>query len=216
LTTISEEYYVNSAKKISRSAGFSSRSAWSIAISGAAILLLIYLLVRVDSTISSIGYGLTPPQLAPYKELKIQYINPTGWGNKSSQWFHHTSQGTSTLPIPYDWLVALEAPKTNPWLMFFGQSEHAFIGDYLLRLGFIQQTSTEDNPDALPIGIAKTDSIYFPGLHRKTSAAGFTCAACHTGQLVLNDTRYIIDGGPAVTDLGRLWGRRRYPANCFF
>ena len=39
--------------------------------------------------------------------------------------------------------------------------------------------------------------------HQDTSV-GLTCAACHTGQLVYKDKRYIVEGGPAVTDLGQL------------
>lgn len=71
------------------------------------------------------------------------------------------------------------------------------------RVGFIAQAKDKkNNPDGLPIGIAKTQSIYFPGIDRKDEAAGFTCAACHTGQIVYGGTRYIVDGGPSMIDLG--------------
>jgi len=32
---------------------------------------------------------------------------------------------------------------------------------------------------------------------------GLTCAACHTGRLTYRQTTLLIDGGPALTDLGK-------------
>lgn len=179
-----------------------AKSKWSW---GTFILVLIgiYIALRIITAIDSIKYALSPPVLPEYQAMQTQYLNSQGWPIKSSEWFHHASQGTATLPIPYTWLVALEAPKTNPWWIFFGE-KGPYVGEYMLRLGFIEQQATELNPDSLPIGIAKTDSIYFSGIDRKSSAAGFTCAACHTGQIVHDNTRYIVDGGPAMIDLGLL------------
>ena len=145
-------------------------------------LIGIYAFIRISSAIASLEYGLTPPTLPEYEDSPVEYVNPIGWPDTDSEWFHHASQGTATIPIPYQWLVALEQPKNNPWLVFFG-SEGAYVGEYMLRLGFIKQAASKLNPDALPIGVAVTDSIYFPGIDRQASAAGFTCAACHTGQL---------------------------------
>ena len=168
------------------------------------LMLSIFVISRLNVAIGSIGYGLTPPILQEYQALEVENVNPEGWGN-SAKWFHHVSQGTSTLPIPYEWLLALEAPKSSPWWgIFFGSDAGQFMGEYILRLGFIKQEVSADNPDGLPIGIAKTESIYFPGVGRKAAAGGFTCAACHTGQVIHNNKRYVIDGGPAMIDLGLL------------
>lgn len=175
-----------------------SKWSWGTAI---LVLISIYVAFRIISAIDSIKYVLTPPELPEYQKLEQHYVNPTGWPEESSAWFHHASQGTATIPVPYQWLVALEEPRSNPWLIFFGETD-PYVGEYMLRLGFIEQEKTELNPDALPIGIAKTDSIYFSGINRKASAAGFTCAACHTGQMIFDDKRYLVDGGPATTDLG--------------
>lgn len=191
--------HIKSPSRVKRIA----KSKWSWVTTLLIIALALYMIDRISTTIDSLQYSLTPPDLPTYQEAETVYVNPMGWPNQDSGWFHHASQGTATLPIPYDWLVALETPKSNPWLIFFG-SEDSFMGEYILRLGFIQQEKTITNPDALPIGIAKTPSIYFPGINRKATAAGFTCAACHTGQLIYENKRYVIDGGPAMTDLGLL------------
>lgn len=174
-------------------------------LTGAVIIFALYAFFSIRATIKTLAYAMTPPKLPEYHETnETENINANGWDVKhDAAWFHNASQGTATLPIPYDWMLALEAPKTSPWLIFFGKNK-PFIGDYILRLGFIKGTKSENNPDALPIGLAQTPSMYFPGVDRKAKAMGFTCAACHTGQIVHGDTRYIIDGGAAMTDLGLL------------
>lgn len=177
------------------------RFKWSVGTVIIVVVVALYFGFKISNAIDSIKYALTPPSLPEYKALDIHYLNNQGWPQTSSEWFHHASQGTATIPVPYEWLVALEAPKSNPWMLFFGE-EALLTGEYMLRHGFIGQSATALNPDALPIGIAKTPSIYFAGLNRKATAAGFTCAACHTGQMVYGETRYVIDGAPASTDLG--------------
>lgn len=167
------------------------------------VIIGIYVALQVVSAINSIEYALSPPELPEYQQLETFSLNPTGWQGEDSKWFHHASQGTATIPVPYEWLVALEEPWSNPWLIFFGAKE-PFTREFMSRMGFIAQQASLSNPDALPIGIAKTDSIYFPGIEHKAVAAGFTCAACHTGQLVYDDKRYLVDGGPAMIDLGIL------------
>lgn len=180
------------------------RSKWSIGTVVLVSIAFIYIVARINSAIDSIGYSLTPPELPEYQDLERVNVNPTGWPNKSANWFHHASQGTATLPVPYKWLLALEAPKSSPWSILLGGDEGRFMDEFILRLGFIKQRKTAYNPDGLPIGIAKTESIYFPGIDQKADAGGFTCAACHTGQMIHEGKRFIIDGGPAMTDLGLL------------
>ena len=36
------------------------------------------------------------------------------------------------------------------------------------------------------------------------TGVGLTCAACHTGRFTYKNTTVLIDGGPALTDLGKL------------
>lgn len=171
------------------------------------IFVCIYLLIMVKSAIATISYALSPPELPAYtaaeKQADYQELKQN-WSIEQSEWFHHVSQGTATLPIPYNWLTALEQPAKSPWLMFFSSKGLFTADEYILRLGFIKGKTTETNPDGLPIGFAKTESMNFEGLDRKSSAVGFTCAACHTSRLVYDDTEYVIEGGPAMTDLSLL------------
>ena len=41
-----------------------------------------------------------------------------------------------------------------------------------------------------------------PQTKKPMTGIGFTCAACHTGRLTYQQTTLLIDGGPALTDLG--------------
>ncbi len=176
------------------------KSKWSW---GTFILILIglYVALRILAAINSLDYALRPAKLPKYTTMQTVDLNPKGWDRPDASWFHHVSQGTATIPIPYSWLIALEEPKSSPWLIFLGKKK-PYVAEYMLRLGFIGQDKTPANPDGLPVGIAKTESINFAGIGPKELAAGFTCAACHTGQITHQDTRYIIDGGPSMIDLG--------------
>ena len=55
------------------------------------------------------------------------------WSPEARFWFHHATQGTSTLPVPYKWFVALEQPR----IWFFGDPPMMKDSDYLRRFGFI-------------------------------------------------------------------------------
>ncbi|PCK06332.1 MAG: hypothetical protein COA42_17360 [Alteromonadaceae bacterium] len=192
---------MNTAQPTRIPAGMKRKRYW---LTAAVVIFVLYSFFSIRAIIQELAYAMTPPELPEYQELLTENINPKGWDNNhDAQWFHQTTQGTATLPIPYGWVLALEEPKASPWLTFLGTNK-PFMDEYILRLGFIKGTKSKHNPDALPIGLAQTPSIYFPGVDRKDDAMGFTCAACHTGQIVHDKTRYIIDGGPAMTDLGLL------------
>ncbi|KID56187.1 hypothetical protein JF50_18090 [Pseudoalteromonas luteoviolacea] len=185
------------------------RRKWPWIVSILIVVAATALVFRTTSALNELKFALTPPQLPEYQHLDTQFINQTGWSDTqyhNQQWPYHASQGTATLPIPYEWLIALEAPKDTPWFILFGQ-EKAFLSEYIYRLGFInlnQDQEKETTEVQLPLGLAKTTSIPMPGLNRKATAVGFTCTACHTGQFTYQNTRYVVDGGPAMTDLGLL------------
>lgn len=177
-----------------------SKWSWIMIISLLALFSINYVFT-ISAAIEKLEFALTPPDLPPYQDLAINFLNAPAEDSPSPFDFYHESQGTSILP--YNWFIALERPRTNPWLLVFG-SEELFSKNFILQHGFIPDKVSSTNPDGLPIGFAKTESMYFPGLDRKAAAIGFTCSACHTGQIVHNNTRYIIDGGPAMIDLGLL------------
>ncbi len=70
------------------------------------------------------------PENTPVTEARWLDQN---WTQKQRFWFHHVTQGTSTLPVPYDWFLALEQPR----LWAFGDPPMLADSDYLRRFGFI-------------------------------------------------------------------------------
>lgn len=170
------------------------------------------------------------PENTPVTEARWLEQN---WTPDARYWFHHTTQGTSTLPVPYDWFVALEQPR----LSLFGDPPLLRDVDYLRRFGFIPSPPSFDldsaalggygyspahkkayaerafaydedkfsgNPHGLPVGFARLQGAINPVTGEKLrDQIGFTCAACHTGHLEYEGVSLRIDGAPAITDLGK-------------
>lgn len=69
----------------------------------------------------------------------------------------------------------------------------------------------EKGRHALPVGFACGDVMQYPdgtkwkkpGTDQLMTGVGLTCAACHTGRFTYKDTTVLVDGGPALTDLGK-------------
>ncbi|MBZ5505293.1 MAG: ribonuclease E [Acidobacteriia bacterium] len=106
-----------------------------------------------------------------------------GWSPADSLWFYTTTQGSDLLP--YDFFMELQDPATGK---LFRSEESLYSYGYLL------QTATRHNPDALPVGFAKDT-------YMGKDYLGFTCAACHTAQVNYKGVAMRIDGGPAGSDL---------------
>ncbi len=85
------------------------------------------------------------PENTPFTEARWLEQN---WSPDARYWFHHTTQGTSTLPVPYDWFVALEQPHV--WL--YGDPPLLSDSEYLTRFGFIPSPRSFDL-DAAALGI---------------------------------------------------------------
>ena len=151
-----------------------------------------------------------PPALPREKPIQSTHWLEQNWTKEDSAWFHHASQGTEFLPVPFDWFMALEQPGLTllsaPGLL----SDSA----YLARMGFIPDRNKgrtrgsnamapstglgwqeAENEAGLPIGFARTKS---PGVEDRI---GFTCSACHTGHIEYRGQSIRYDGGPAMLDL---------------
>ncbi|MGY4319201.1 di-heme-cytochrome C peroxidase [Bradyrhizobium sp. JR3.5] len=170
---------------------------------------------------------LLPATLPAPSKIDSAYWLPQNWTSRQRYWFHHTSQGTATIPVPYRWFLALERPELS--IHYASLTDD----DYLRRLGFIPSPSskdfarhapaygyhedaskdvsstwtpsTADNPDGLPVGFA----ILKGGVDPTTGAIyedqiGLTCAACHTGHLEYKNVSIRYDGGPAMINLGEV------------
>jgi hypothetical protein len=125
---------------------------------------------------------MTQPSKFGNEYREVRYLDQK-WSPEESLWFYKTTQGSDLMP--YDFFMALQDPQT-------GKVFHA--NDTLYDYGYLPQIATYSNPDALPVGFVK--DTYKGKLY-----IGFTCAACHTGQLNYQGTAIRIDGGPAGSDM---------------
>lgn len=113
---------------------------------------------------------------------EVRYL-PQNWKPEESLWFYTTTQGSDLLP--YDFFLAVEQVGKET---LFRDNEN------INRFRYLPQKPTDRNPDGLPVGFVKD---VFHG----EEYLGFTCAACHTGQINYHNTAMRIDGGPGGADL---------------
>lgn len=106
-----------------------------------------------------------------------------GWTPNDSLWYYNTTQGSAL--IPYDFFIALE--QSNSTELFRANS---LIDKYR----YLPQKPTFFNRDGLPVGFVKES-------YKGNDYVGFTCAACHTGQVNYKGNAIRIDGGPAMADM---------------
>ncbi|MEX0599251.1 MAG: cytochrome c, partial [Rhodothermales bacterium] len=135
--------------------------------------------------------------------------------------------GAFELIVEYDWLMALEQPTLPP--LFLGPVPRLMDESYITRFGFLPNPKTHydpagididrvrepayaiaqggvestliNNPDRLPVGFARDSTYVLPTTGERLDVIGFTCAACHVGQVNFQGTGIRIDGGPAMTNL---------------
>jgi mono/diheme cytochrome c family protein len=178
---------------------------WPVRIFLVVVLLVVVIGVATSATVATLFQVLTPPVLPETSKVTEQvWGGDQNWSAEDSDRFHFESQGTRTLPVPLKWFLALEQPLGSPLSIPFGERGRFADPGYLTRFGFIKADTGKYNPNGLPIGFAVAPYQSIEGLSAKQTAIGLTCAACHTGQLVFGGKRYVIDGGPAQTDLGQL------------
>lgn len=106
-----------------------------------------------------------------------------GWDANDSLWFYNTTQGSGLLP--YDFFLVLEEAESEELMRSNKNMD---------RFRYLPQKATFFNPDALPVGFVK-DS------YQGKDYMGYTCAACHTGQVNYEGRAIRIDGGPAMADM---------------
>ena len=128
------------------------------------------------------GAATVPPDQFGDQFSTVRYLWQ-GWKPADSMWFYTTTQGSDLLP--YDFFMALEKPGTSE---LFRSNENLNYYHYL------PQKATLSNPDALPVGFVKDR-------YKGNDYLGFTCAACHTGQVNYKGIGIRIDGGPAGSDM---------------
>ncbi len=130
--------------------------------------------------------------IAPVKDTwgdhasRLVYLDQ-GWGVPETLWYYFADQGSALMP--YTLLVKLEQPESESRLI---------DPENLARYRFLPQRATPNNPEALPVGLA-----------RHGDQVGLTCAACHTGQLTYRGTAVRIDGAPALVNIAGFFDQIR-------
>ncbi|OUS03880.1 hypothetical protein A9Q81_06435 [Gammaproteobacteria bacterium 42_54_T18] len=112
-----------------------------------------------------------------------------GWDEQGTQreLFYNLTQGSQLLP--YDFFLAVEDVNSMKLL----RSDRS-----LKRWGYLPADKYYDktlNPDRLPIGFVKDIDAVDGSEH-----VGFTCAACHTGQINYQGKEIRIEGGQSLSD----------------
>ena len=187
-----------------------------------ALALLIFTLAGVVTIVEWPEYArpilpasaaaLLPPALPLEKPIRDVHWLDQNWTKADSAWFHHFSQGTESLPVAYDWFLALEQPR----LTLFSAPGLFSDSAYLARFGFIPDAKgrtrgstamvpstglgwqESENDAGLPIGFARTK---FPG---EPDRIGLNCSACHTGHIEYQGKSIRFDGGPAMLNFNYL------------
>ncbi len=80
-----------------------------------------------------VAKGFIPPPLPVAHDIREAYWLDQTWSHRDRFWFHHASQGTATLPVPYDWFVELQRGE----LPLPTGLRRLADSDYLERFGFI-------------------------------------------------------------------------------
>ena len=127
--------------------------------------------------------GMDQPDAMGDQFDKVVYPADQGWSAAESLWFYNTTQGSTMMP--YDFFLALEQAKSD--ILF---RDNANINGYR----YLVQQATSSNPDGLPLGFVKDT-------YQGREYLGFTCAACHTGQVNYQGTAIRIDGGIPMADM---------------
>lgn len=161
---------------------------------GIAIALVLILLI----TPSAINYFLWKQVEVPSEDPVEVVWTDQNWTPEQWQWWYHISQGSGLeTVIPYDWFLALEQPK----LSIFRPGAKLTELKYLAGFGFLPNQKNAYNPDGLPVGFAKTENFFNPVNNETNTVVGFTCAACHTGQLNYQGKGIRLEGGPGMIEL---------------
>ena len=74
-----------------------------------------------------------PASLPPPTRIDAAHWLPQNWSERDRYWFHHTPQGTATIPIPLVWFLALERPEIS----LSGHPGYIRDEAFIRRLGFI-------------------------------------------------------------------------------
>ncbi len=121
-----------------------------------------------------------------------------GWTEADRNTWYTTSQGSRLAPL--SWIRALERAQDDALFL---------TAENLARFRYLAYT-TPSEQTGLPVGFAIdrqsdrnlefTRLRWLPDQRRDEPWIGFTCAACHTGEIASGNRRLRIDGAPGMGD----------------
>lgn len=112
--------------------------------------------------------------------------SPNGWTGTERAEYYHLAEGSELMP--YALLANLKSVKTGkPFL------------ENMERFGFLPDAKSGTNPYGMPVGmtVGRSRNAGAKGVEM----VGFSCAACHVGELTYRGKRVRIDGAPGLIDL---------------
>jgi mono/diheme cytochrome c family protein len=128
------------------------------------------------------GAATSPQDLFGDGYNAVRYLDQ-GWNASQSLWFYTTTQGSDL--VPYDFFLSLATAGSDQLLRSV---------DNIKRWRYLPQTATTRNPDALPVGFVRDE-------YHGREYLGFSCSACHTGQINYKGTALRVDGAPSMADM---------------
>lgn len=118
-------------------------------------------------------------------ESAVAY-SANGWSSVERAEYYHLMEGSELMP--YALMANIKSVKTGkPFL------------ENMERFGFLADSKSATNPYGMPVGMTV-------GRSRNNAAkgvemVGFSCAACHAGEIAYQGKSLRIDGAPAMIDL---------------
>ena len=129
----------------------------------------------IGSILSALAVLASPASSAADPVLMDQ---GTKWTVSDRKDFYSRDQGSRIMPLR--WISALKQPDGQP-----------FMAESLSRYGYLPNKTSK--PAGLPIGFTVASGS-------EEQEIGMNCSACHTRQIEVNGTAYLIDGGPGIVD----------------
>ncbi|SCX37299.1 di-heme-cytochrome C peroxidase [Nitrosospira sp. Nsp1] len=129
----------------------------------------------IGSILSTLAL-LAPPALTAAEPVLVD--QGTKWTASDRKDFYSRDQGSRIMPL--SWISALKQPNGQP-----------FMAESLGRYGYLPNKTSK--PAGLPIGFTVASGS-------EEQEIGMNCSACHTRQIEVDGTAYLIDGGPGIVD----------------
>ncbi|BCT67022.1 di-heme-cytochrome C peroxidase [Nitrosospira sp. NRS527] len=129
----------------------------------------------IGSILSTLAL-LVPPALTAAEPVLMD--QGTKWTASDRKDFYSRDQGSRIMPLR--WISALKQPNGQP-----------FMAESLGRYGYLPNKTSK--PAGLPIGFTVASGS-------EEQEIGMNCSACHTRQIEVDGTAYLIDGGPGIID----------------